>query len=100
MAKPKVGISRGRARLLHKKKQVRLRRKEGSKKGKKNSVVSRKERWMIKIRAIRKHLRHLRNQEIITPHDYRKLYMLSKGGVFASSRQVDSYITLHKLSRK
>ncbi|MHA1712556.1 MAG: 50S ribosomal protein L19e [Candidatus Ranarchaeia archaeon] len=100
MAKPETGISRGRARLVHKKKQKGLRRKRGSRKGKKYSVVSRKERWILRIRAIRKHLNHLRLQKVIDPHVYRRLYVLSKGGVFASSRQVDSYIELHNLSRK
>ena len=100
MAKPETGISRGRAKIIHKKKQAGLRRKDGSRGGKKYSVVSRKERWMIKIRAIRKHLRHLRKKEFIVPHDYRRLYVLSKGGVFENSRQIDSYIKLHKMERK
>ena len=100
MAKPKTGISRGRARILHKKKQAGLKRKAGSKKGKKYSIVSRKERWMLRIRAIRKKLVHLRKQNIIEPHAYRRLYVLSKGGVFENSRQLEAYIELHNLARK
>jgi len=55
---------------------------------------------MIKIRAIRRHLKKLRARRIIRPRDYRLLYRLAKGGMFDSIRRVDHYIKEHKLLRR
>lgn len=97
---PAKGVSRGRARLLRYKKKRGQRRGPGSRKGKRTSTLSRKERWMIKIRAIRRHLKKLRARRIIRPRDYRLLYRLAKGGMFDSIRRVDHYIKEHKLLRR
>ncbi|MHA2060044.1 MAG: 50S ribosomal protein L19e [Candidatus Ranarchaeia archaeon] len=99
-AKPAQGVSRGRARVLHKKKQKGLRKKTGSREGKKYSIVSRKERWMIQIRALRRHLSKLRERKSITPHVYRQLYGLCKGNRLRTRAQIDSYIEVNKLGRK
>ena len=99
-AKPKKGVSRARARVLHEKKKRGLRKGVGSRTGAKYARVSRKERWMIKIRAIRKHLRALKMRRVIRKDAYRKLYLLAKGGTFSSVRNVDQYIEANDLARR
>jgi large subunit ribosomal protein L19e len=97
---PKKGISRARAKELQAKRKRGLRSGPGSRKGKRNAKVSGKEKWMLKIRAIRRHLKALRARRIIRPRDYRRLYRLAKGGVFPSIRRVDVYIQEHKMKRR
>ena len=97
---PIKGVSRARAKELHDKRRQGLRRGHGSRKGKQTAKVSSKERWMLKIRAIRRHLKILRARRIIKPRDYRQLYRLAKGGVFSSVRRVDQYIQDHKMKRR
>jgi len=65
----------------------------GSLKGGKNSVISKKEKWMAKIRAQRKLLKDLREKGLITPQNYRLLYAKSKGGYFRNRRHIKLYLT-------
>jgi large subunit ribosomal protein L19e len=97
---PIQGVSRGRAKAVHEKKKRGLRSGPGSRKGTRTARRSSKESWMIKIRAIRQHLKKLRARRIIKPRDYRRLYRLAKGGVFPSIRRVDMYIQDHKMKRR
>lgn len=97
---PIQGISRGRAKAVHQKQKRGLRSGPGSRKGKRTAKLSGKERWMIRIRAIRRHLKQLRARRIIKPRDYRRLYRLSKGGMFPSIRRVDMYIQENKMKRR
>ena len=60
-------------------------------KGGKYAVVSRKERWVTRIRALRRLLRELRDKEYITKESYRKLYRLAKGGMFRSTAHLLKY---------
>jgi large subunit ribosomal protein L19e len=94
------GVSRARAKLLHLKRKRGLRRGYGSREGSRYAGLSSKERWMIRIRAIRRHLKKLRARRVIKPRDYRRLYRLAKGGIFDSIRRVDYYIKEHKMKRR
>lgn len=60
-------------------------------KGGKYAVISRKERWILRIRALRKLLRELKDGEYITKESYRKLYRLAKGGMFRSRAHLLKY---------
>ena len=97
---PKKGISRGRARLLHKKKKKGLRRGSGSKSGGIHAKISRKEVWMSKIRALRKRLRELKINKIISQTSYRQLYIMAKSGRFESVADMERYLKTRKLWRK
>jgi large subunit ribosomal protein L19e len=97
---PIIGVSRARAKLLHQKRKRGLRRGPGSREGKSTAKLSKKERWMLKIRAIRRHLKKLRARRMIRPTDYRRLYRLAKGGMFDSIRRVDTYIQDQKMMKK
>ena len=62
--------------------------------------MSRKNRWMNRIRAQRKRLRTLRERRTITVSAYRKLYMKAKGGEFRSLAELERYITEKNLRRR
>lgn len=99
-AKPKKSQSRGRARRLKENKQSGRRIGPGTKKGSKNAVVSRKEQWMSRIRAIRKRLRELRDKREISVSTYRSLYRKSNGGEFRNVPELERYIDEHDLRRR
>ncbi len=99
-ALPENSPSRGRARVLAEKKKKGRRVGPGSKKGKKYAVVSRKTRWMSRIRAQRKHLVSLRERRVINVSTYRNLYRKAKGGEFRSVAELDRYINDKNLRRR
>ncbi len=82
--KPIVGVSRGRARILKLQKKRGQRRGHGSRKGSKNARQPRKELWINKIRSQRRYLRGLRDNQLITPAQYRQLYAKAKGNSYRS----------------
>lgn len=96
----KQGTSRGRARLLHEKKKRGLRQGAGSRTGHRTARTPRKKIWEVHIRAVRRHLRELREGRVIRVDSYRKLYLLAKGGIFSSVASVDQYVDSHKLARR
>lgn len=99
-ALPEKSLSRGRARERAAKKKAGRRRGPGRRKGSKFSVVSRKSRWMSKIRALRKRLKRLRERRMITVSNYRMLYRKAKGGEFDSVAELERYITENNLRRR
>lgn len=99
-SRPEVGVSRGRARVLHAKKKRGRRSGPGSKGGSSHAKISRKEAWMGKIRALRKRLRELRTRKIVTSDTYRQIYVMASSGRFESVAEMDRYIKSHELWRK
>lgn len=97
---PKEGVSRGRARTLHQKKKKGRRRGMGTKSGSAYSRISRKESWMSRIRALRKRLRGLKEDKIITVKTYRQVYKMSSSGRFESVAELERYLKSHELWRK
>ncbi len=89
---PKTGVSRGRVRARSGRRKKAGSRKGGQKPG--------KEAWVLKIRAIRRHLRWLRDKRQLAPSGYKTLLALAKGGVFRSGSHVDEYVKAHHLVRK
>lgn len=94
------GTSRGRARAQRFKLKRGQRRGPGSRKGTKNARSNQKRQWINKIRAQRKYLRQLRDEEYITPNSYRVLYNQAKGNLFRSVRYLSNYIREHNLAEK
>ena len=82
--KPIVGVSRGRARVLKIQKKRGLRRGHGSRKGRKFARQPKKELWINRIRSQRRYLRGLRDNQSITPAQYRQLYAKAKGNSYRS----------------
>lgn len=94
------GVSRGRARVLHEKKKKGRRRGLGTKGGAAYSRISRKESWMSRIRALRKRLRNLREDKIVTVATYRQVYKLASSGRFESVADLERYLKSRELWRK
>jgi large subunit ribosomal protein L19e len=91
--------SRVRARKIAAQKRKGRRRNAGSKKGSKHSIVSKKEKWVAKIRAQRDLLKELRDKELISKKDYQLLYSKSKGGYFRNKRHIKLYLKEHNMIR-
>ena len=98
--KPKIGISRSRARVLKEKKKKGLRRGFGSRKGTAKARSPPKRNWIRKVRALRKKLRELKSQYSIAERDYRTLYVLSGSGTFDSINDLVTYIEDHNYRRR
>ncbi len=92
----RILLRKGYIKVLPVKGQVhRVRRKRrgpGSKKGKKTARMPRKRLWIMRVRAQRKLIRMLRDKGKLTPKQYRRLYMLIKGGMFRSKAHLLAYI--------
>ncbi len=92
-----VGISRGRARARDIKRAKGHRKGQGSRKGAAGARAPKKEQWMRKIRAQRKVLKAMRDEEkTIDAHTYRILYRKAKGGEFRNVSHLKSYIAYQK----
>lgn len=90
--KDKEGNSRGRARDIREQKAKGRRKGQGSRKGKKSARKSSKKKWMEKIRAIRKRLKEMRDEEEVTQEQYRKLYDMAKGGFFRDTKHLENHV--------
>lgn len=99
-ALPEKSQSSLRARTLAAKKKSGRRSGPGSRKGGRYSIVSRKTRWINRIRALRKRLKSLRDRRTITVSTYRQLYRKAKGGEFRSIAELERYIEEHSLRRR
>jgi large subunit ribosomal protein L19e len=88
----KRGVSKGRARFIGHQKALGRRRGQGSRKGSKGARASRKRRWMIKIRALRRRLHELREEGSVDRSTYRRLYNKAKGGEFRSVAHLNDYV--------
>jgi large subunit ribosomal protein L19e len=95
--KPVKGTSRARARIKAIQRAKGRRRGHGRRKGKKTARMPRKRRWIIRIRALRKRLRELKESGKLETRTYRILYRKAKGGEFRSVSHLNSYIEAHKL---
>jgi large subunit ribosomal protein L19e len=95
--KQKKGVSRGRARHNMQQKRKGQRRGPGRKKGKATSKLSKKDRWMHKIRPMRRELKRLRDEGKISKGAYRELYLKAKGNAFRNTAHLRTYISEHNL---
>ncbi len=89
--------SRFRARKIATQKKKGRQKGHGSRKGKKHATITRKEKWMIKVRVQRRFLKLLREKELITPQKYRLIYSKIKGGFFRNKRHLKFYLEENKL---
>ena len=87
---PSKGVSRGRARTSKRKNAGSRKRGQGLG----------KTQWVFRIRAIRRHLRGLRDTRQLSPDSYRTLVGMAKGGAFRNSSHIDEYVKARQLLRK
>ncbi|GAB4310412.1 MAG: 50S ribosomal protein L19e [Methanobacteriaceae archaeon] len=98
-AKPQKGISSYRSKKIAQQKSKGRRRGHGSIKGAKGARTPKKKAWMTTIRALRKDLKHMRDNREINKTTYRKLYKMAKGGAFRSKSYMKTYAKDHDLLR-
>ncbi len=96
-AKQKKGTSRVRANFRKAQRLKGRRSGHGTRKGAKGARLPKKRRWISTIRPIRKTLVELRESKKIDSPTYRKLYSMSKGGIFKSKAHLTMYIREKKL---
>ncbi len=95
--KQKRGVSRGRARMRDKQKSLGRRRGQGSRKGAKGARRGKKQRWITKIRALRRRLKELRSGGYLDKTTYRRMYNKAKGGEFRNVSHLNDYLTANGL---
>src|SRR3989338_8996986 len=78
--------SRAGARKIASQKQKGRQKGRGSKKGSQHSIVTRKDKWISRIRAQRVLIKEFRDKKMITPTNYQLLYAKTKGGYFRNKR--------------
>lgn len=97
--KDSKGQSKDKARERKKQKEKGRKKGHGRRKGKEGSRQSEKEKWMTKVRAQRKLLKELKNNDKIKRDTYRDLYKRVKGGNFNSKKQLRNFIENKGLMR-
>ncbi len=86
---------------LHRPKlRIKKRRGAGRRKGGKYSIVPRKRRWISTIRPLRELLKELKASGQIDNVVYRKMRLLSKGGMFRSRAHMKLYLEQHHLLKE
>ena len=95
--KPINSASRVRARKKLKQKRKGLQKGRGSRKGTANARLSRKNKWMNKVRKQRALLKSLKDTKLITNETYRGLSNKTKGGFFRSVKHIKIYLDENKL---
>jgi len=99
-AKQAQGISRGRARGNDIKRKKGHRTGQGNRKGGKNARSPKKYLWMRKIRAQRRTLRELRDDNTLDRTTYRRMYRKAKGGEYRSLSVLNSQIEIAIAARR
>ncbi|RLG34148.1 50S ribosomal protein L19e [Methanosarcinales archaeon] len=94
--KPVKGVSRGRARIRDEKRSYGHRSGHGKRKGAKYARLSRKRRWIVKIRAQRKFLKQLREDGTLDRTTYRMLYNKAGGGEFRDLNHLRTFIESYR----
>lgn len=93
-ARPKKGVSRGRARARIAKRSYGHRKGVGRRKGAAGARNPSKRAWIQKIRAIRKALVVLRANGTIEPGQYRVLYRRAAGGQYRNVAHMKAQMEL------
>jgi large subunit ribosomal protein L19e len=86
------GNARGRARERNAKRSYGHQTGHGSRKGTAGGRQNDTEEWQSRIRAQRRTLRELRDDDEITRSQYRELYEMASGGEFDSVGDLERYI--------
>ncbi|MBC5793194.1 MAG: 50S ribosomal protein L19e [Nanohaloarchaea archaeon] len=86
------GTSKGRARDKKKQKAKGRRKGQGNRKGKKTARKDSKEEWQEKIRAIRKRLKEMKEEEEVSNDEYWDLYDMAKGGFFRNTKHLENHV--------
>ena len=97
---PERGVHGHASKVRHEQRRKGKRRGQGRRKGRATARLDPKRDWMNRIRKIRRYLRYLRDKGYIDRRTYRRLYMLSKGGVFRNLASLKRYIAERGLMKQ
>ncbi|MEK6958210.1 MAG: 50S ribosomal protein L19e [archaeon] len=84
--------SRGKARLLAKKKSKGRKRGKGKRKGGKAVRVNKKEKWVKNVRAQRQYLKELKASGAKLSRTPREIYLMIKGGFFKGKKYMQAMV--------
>ena len=90
--KPKIGVSRGRAKLLAEQRAKGRRKGHGQRKGRATARTPHKRAWINRVRALREMLKSAQKKGTISSMENRGLYMKIKGNFFRNRAHLKSYI--------
>jgi len=96
----KAGTSRARAKKILVQKQRGRRRGTGKRKGKWGAKNPGKALWIRKVRPLRETLRMLRDTGQVEVSDYRKMFLMVKGGYFRNRKHMMFYLKDKELLSK
>lgn len=96
----KKGVNRSYARIKLKQKKKGRRMGVGSRKGSMGARVSKKRSWIKTVKTVRKLLRELVASGQVEKKNYRKLYLMIKGGSFRDKKHMLLYLKEHELLKK
>ena len=96
---PKKGNSRTRANKTLEQKKKGRQQGQGSRKGTSNARLADKTKWIVKLRALRKLLKEMKDNNTLDNKTYRDLYRKSKGNFFRNKKHVLLYIKQHNLAQ-
>jgi len=97
---PAKGVSRARARVLHEKRKEGLRRGPGTREGSSRAKVTKKDAWMLRIRALRRKLKEWKATRTVADESYRRLYLVAGSGAFSSIADMERYAKTHGMWRR
>ena len=83
------GQSRSKARTRDEQKKKGRQKGHGKRKGTENARLSKKDKWMTKIRSHRKELKNMIENEKVTKREYRQLYIYAKSGIYRSKKHMN-----------
>ena len=96
----KRGNSRTSANKIAAQKAKGLRKGQGSRKGTANARDNEKQKWMVKIRALRSMLQNLKSKDQLETATFRSLYLKAKGNFFRNKRHLSLYIEQNGLLKE
>lgn len=100
VALPEKGVSRSRAKVIRNKKRLGRRCGAGSVTGAGYAKVTQKQAWMIKIRSLRRKLRELKANRVITETTYTQYYRMAGSGRFESIADLERNLKATEQWRK
>jgi len=94
---PKKGNSRTRANMIMSQKKKGRRSGAGARRGTANARFNEKDKWIIKIRALRDTLKEYKDAGRLESASYRDLYKKAKGNFFRNKRHMILFISQNSL---
>lgn len=96
----KRGTSKFAVRKLKEQKGKGRRKGVGKRRGSRKTRLPPKRAWINTIRAVRSLLKELKKNNQIESRNYRKIYLMAKGGAFRSRKHMLNYLKEHEMLKE